>query len=187
MNPNKTKINDIPVPAALLPRPAYDHIQGPINAPIALIEYGDYECPYCGAAYPMIKAIQERLGDGLCFVFRNFPLADSHPHAQRAAEAAEAAGAQGKFWEMHDILYEYQEDLEDENLAEYAAILGLDVDRFTADLLAGTYAERVRKDFRGGVSGGVNGTPTFFINGILYQGAYDFEELLATLTKAQTR
>src|SRR5438477_1718566 len=103
-----------------------DHIQGPIEAPIALLEYGDYECPYCGDAYLIIKAIQERLGDRLCFAFRNFPLVNAHPHAQHAAEAAEAAGAQGKFWEMHDLLFENQDALGDENLAQYATALGLD-------------------------------------------------------------
>src|SRR5207249_9366357 len=101
----------------LLPRAKHDHIQGSVDAPIALVEYGDYECPYCGQAYPIVKAIQEQLGDRLCFAFRNFPLANSHPHAEHAAEAAEAAGAQGKFWEMHDVLYENQVALDDENLA----------------------------------------------------------------------
>ena len=103
-----------------------DHVQGPIDAPIALLEYGDYECPYCGDAYPVVKAIQERLGDRLCFAFRNFPLVNAHPHAEHAAEAAEAAGTQGKFWEMHDRLFENQTALDDENLAQYAADLGLD-------------------------------------------------------------
>jgi len=101
----------------LLPRTKHDHIQGSIAAPIALVEYGDYECPYCGQAYPIVKAIQEQLGGRLCFAFRNFPLANSHPHAEHAAEAAEAAGAQGKFWEMHDMLYENQVALDDESLA----------------------------------------------------------------------
>ena len=113
-----------------LPNAKRDHIQGPIDAPIALVEYGDYECPYCGEAYPIIKAIQERLGDRMCFAFRNFPLVNSHPHAQHAAEAAEAAGAQGRFWEMHDLLFENQDALEDENLAQYAEALGLDAQSF---------------------------------------------------------
>jgi protein-disulfide isomerase len=104
-----------------LPNAKRDHIQGPIDAAIALVEYGDYECPYCGQAYPILKAIQERLGERMCFVFRNFPLVNSHPHAQHAAEAAEAAGAQGRFWEMHDLLYENQDALEDVNIAQYAA------------------------------------------------------------------
>src|SRR5579862_6325481 len=120
----------------LLPRTGHDHIQGPIDAPIALVEYGDYECPYCGEAYPVVKAIQERLGDRLCFAFRNFPLANSHPHAEHAAEAAEAAGAQGKFWEMHDMLYENQVALDDESLARYAKALGLDTPRLIGEVLS---------------------------------------------------
>src|SRR5262245_24887908 len=112
-----------------LPMPDRDHIQGPADAPIMLLEYGDYECPYCGEAYPVVKAIQQRLGKRLCFAFRNFPLADSHPHAEHAAEAAEAADAQGRFWEMHELLFENQDALEDEDLARYAAELGLDAQR----------------------------------------------------------
>src|SRR5437867_11304999 len=158
----------IPAGKLTLPIADRDHIQGPADAPIALIEYGDYECPYCGEAYPIVQAVQRRLGDRLCFAFRNFPLVNSHPHAEHAAEAAEAAGAQGKFWEMHDILFENQNALEDEDLPRYAAALGLDVPRFMTDVLAGKYAWRVRADFKSGVRGGVNGTPTFFINGERY-------------------
>src|SRR5436309_5853036 len=131
----------------LLPRAKHDHIQGSIDAAVALVEYGDYECPYCGEAYPIVKAIQERLGGRLCFAFRNFPLVNSHPHAQHAAEAAEAAGAQGRFWEMHDMLYENQDALEDEDLARYASALRLDGQRFMEELRAGTYTARVREDF----------------------------------------
>src|SRR3989442_13995744 len=111
-----------------------DHIQGPIDAPIALVEYGDYECPYCGEAYPIVKAIQEQLGERLCFVFRNFPLSNMHPYAEHAAEAAEAAGAQGKFWEMHDLLFENQDALHDEALAQYAQSLGLDAGRLLGEV-----------------------------------------------------
>src|ERR1051325_11658882 len=127
------------------PVPHRDHIQGPIDAPIALVEYGDYECPYCGEAYPIVKAIQERLGDRLCFAFRNFPLVNSHPHAEHAAEAAEAAGAQGKFWEMHDMLFEKQNALEDEALARYAEALRLDASRLSSEVAAATYSGRVRE------------------------------------------
>jgi protein-disulfide isomerase len=171
----------------MLPRAKHDHIQGPIDAPIALVEYGDYECPFCGEAYPAIKAIQERLGDRLCFAFRNFPLTNMHPHAEHAAEAAEAAGAQGKFWEMHDLLYENQAALDDEDLAEYAASLGLDARRLMADVLADAQIARVREDFRSGVRGGVNGTPTFFINGVRYDGAKGFDDLLAALSQSHIR
>jgi len=167
--------------------PDRDHIQGPIDAPIALVEYGDYECPYCGEAYPIVKAIQEQLGDRLCFAFRNFPLVNSHPHAEHAAEAAEAAGAQGRFWEMHDLLYENQDALEDEYLARYAATLDLDVERLIKEVLAGTYTARVREDFRSGARLGVNGTPSFFINGVRYDGATDVEELLTALNEQPAR
>src|ERR1700676_2271051 len=163
------------------PVTARDHIQGPLNASVVLVEYGDYECPYCGAAYPVVKEIQRRLADQLCFAFRNFPLATAHPHAENAAEAAEAAGGQGMFWEMHDVLYENQEALEDENLLEYASALGLDLRRFTSDISEHVYAPRVREDFRSGVRSGVNGTPTFFINGARYNGPFDFESLFTAL------
>src|SRR6201987_3225178 len=113
----------------LLPQAKRDHIQGSIDAPIALVEYGDYECPYCGQAYPIVKAIQERLGDRLCFAFRNFPLANSHPHAEQPAQAHGAAAPQGRFWEMQDMLFETQVALEDEDLGRYAADLGLDAKR----------------------------------------------------------
>jgi protein-disulfide isomerase len=156
-----------------LPIAKRDHIQGSIDAPIMLLEYGDYECPYCGAAYPIIKTIQKQLGKRLCFAFRNFPLVNSHPHAQHAAEAAEAAGAQGKFWEMHDILFENQEALDDEDIAQYATTLGLDGSLVLGEVLAGTHNARVREDFRAGARGGVNGTPTFFINGVRHEGGPD--------------
>ena len=172
-----------------LPDPERDHIQGLIEAPIALVEYGDYECPYCGEAYSIIKAIQERLGGRLCFAFRNFPLVNSHPHAQHAAEAAEAAGAQGKFWEMHDLLFENQDALDDEDLAQYAAALKLDARRLIDEVLAGAHTARVREDFRSGARGGVNGTPTFFINGVRYEGPPDAGALLTAFADAlnQTR
>jgi len=142
-----------------------DHILGPDMAPVTMVEYGDYECPYCGAAHPIVQAIVERLGDDLRFAFRHFPLAQMHPHAQQAAEAAEAAGAQGKFWEMHDMLYEHQTALDGPHLLTYAAALNLDVERFADELTRRVYADRVREDFMSGVRSGVNGTPTFFING----------------------
>jgi protein-disulfide isomerase len=171
----------------LLPRARHDHIQGQIDASIALVEYGDYECPYCGEAYPVVKAIQERLGDRLCFAFRNFPLANSHPHAEHAAEAAEAAGAQGKFWEMHDLLYENQEALEDESLAQYAQALGLDARRLMSEVFTGAHRARVLDDFQSGARGGVNGTPTFFINGVRHDGVPRFDALLAALTQPKAR
>ena len=172
----------IPAEKYGLPIAGRDHIQGRIDAPAALLEYGDYECPYCGEAYPVIKAVQERLGDSLCFAFRNFPLPNSHPHAVRAAETAEAAGHQGKFWEMHDLLFEHQDALEDEDLAQYAASLGLDANLLIHEVLAGKHLPRVREDFRTGTRAGVNGTPTLFINGERYDGPRDLEELLEALS-----
>jgi len=167
-----------------LPVGERDHIQGPPAAPVTLVEYGDYECPHCKRAYPIVKEIRGRMGSRLRFVFRNFPLRESHPHAQHAAEAAESAGAQGRFWEMHDRLFERQFALDDESLVEYAGDLGLDVQRFRKDLTAGAYAPRVREDFRSGVTSGVNGTPTFFINESRHDGAWDPEPLLAALERA---
>ena len=158
-----------------------DHIQGAAEAPATLLEYGDYECPFCGAAYPIVKEVQSRLGDRLRFVFRNFPITTSHPHAELAAEAAEAADAQRKFWEMHDLLYESQQHLEAADLHRYAEQLGLDVGRFDNELARHVHAERVREDFMSGVRSGVNGTPTFYLNGVRHDGDYELETLLAAL------
>jgi protein-disulfide isomerase len=162
-----------------LPMPDRDHIQGPTDAAIKLVEYGDYECPYCGEAYPVVKEIQRRLGDRLCFAFRNFPLTNAHPHAEHAAEAAEAADEQGRFWEMHDLLYEHQDALEDEDLAQYASELGLDARRLISEVQSEEHLSRVREDFRSGARNGVNGTPTFFINGMRYDGPVDAESMMA--------
>jgi protein-disulfide isomerase len=161
----------------------HDHVAGRDDAPVTLVEYGDYECPYCGMAYPIVKAAQKRLGAGLRFVFRNFPLKEIHPHAQHAAEAAESAAAQGKFWEMHDMLFEHQHALEDTDLVTYAKALGLDAERIAGDIANKTYAKRVREDFRSGVRSGVNGTPTFFINGERYEGPWaDESRFIRALT-----
>src|SRR5882672_4041042 len=176
-------ISGIPAARFTLPVAGRDHIQGPVEAPIALLEYGDFECSVCGEVYRVIKEIRRRLGDSLCFAFRHFPMTNVHPYAQRAAEAAEAAGAQGSFWEMHDLLFENQDALEDEALAEYAAALGLDEIRLVREVLSGAYAGRVREDFKSGVRAGVNGTPTFFINGERYDGAKSLEPLLAAMTQ----
>ncbi len=160
-----------------------DHIQGPADAAVTLVQYGDYECPYCGAAYPIIKEVQARLGERLRFVFRNFPITTSHPHAEQAAEAAEAAATQGKFWPMHDLLYENQKNLRDRDLRAYAERLGLDVELFDEELAGHVHAERVREDFMSGVRSGVNGTPTFYINGVRHDGSYEIETLLAALER----
>ena len=164
--------------------PDRDHIQGPVDAPVTLVEYGDYECPYCGAAYPIIKEVQDRMGERLRFVFRNFPITTSHPHAGQAAEAAEGAAAQGPFWEMHDLLYENQQHLEDADLLAYAERIGLDVERFAKELTEHVHADRVHEDLMSGVRSGVNGTPTFYINGARHDDSYDLDTMLATLERA---
>lgn len=168
-------------PELTVPVGANDHVQGPDGARVTLVEYGDYECPHCGRAYPIVKRVQEKMGDKLRFVFRNFPLTRAHPHALHAAEAAEVAAAQGKFWEMHDLLYENQNALDDESLIAYAAGIGLDAEKFREDLQNDTFEERVREDFMGGVESGVNGTPTFFINGVRFNQPWDEETLLKAL------
>jgi protein-disulfide isomerase len=161
-----------------------DHIQGPADAPVTLLEYGDYECPYCGAAYPIIHEVQARMGEQLRFVFRNFPITTAHPHAEQAAEAAEAAAVRDKFWEMHDLLYEHQARLGDDDLRSYAEALALDVQVFDQELAGHVHAARVHEDFMSGVRSGVNGTPTFYINGVRHDDSYDVETLVAALERA---
>ena len=158
-----------------------DHRAGPDDAPVTLVEYGDYECPHCGRAHPIVQEVRKRLGRRLRFVFRNFPLAEAHPHA---VHAAEAAAVQGKFWEMHDLLFEHQAALEDSDLIGYAKTLALDAGRMKDELAAGTHANRVRQDFRSGVRSGVNGTPTFFIEGARYDGSWDLDALVEALERA---
>lgn len=159
-----------------------DHVDGQEAAAITLVEYGDYQCPYCGMAYPVVKKLQRELGNQVRFVFRNFPLRDAHPHAEHAAETAEGAAAQGKFWEMHDTLFEHQQRLDDRDLMQYGEALGLDVQRLARELSEGAWAKRVREDFRSGVVSGVNGTPTFFVNGERYDGVWnEADEFLLAL------
>ena len=153
-----------------------DRVAGDPDAPVTLVEYGDYECPHCGLARPIVKSIQRRLGKKLRFVFRNFPLAEAHPHSRHAAEAVEAAADQGKFWEMHDALFENQDRLEDEDLVAIARSLRLDAERVATALADGRYTARVREDFRAGIRSGVNGTPTFFVNGERYDGPWADED-----------
>lgn len=174
-------------PRLTIPVSDHDHSVGPANASVTLLEYGDFECPYCGAAYPLLKEIVARMGDDLRFVFRNFPISTSHPHAQKAAEAAEAAGAQGKFWEMHDELFEHQQELGAAALHRYAAKVGLHLERFDRELANDTYASRVHEDFLGGVRSGVNGTPTLYVNGARYDRELELETLAADLQQARHR
>ena len=163
-----------------------DHIQGPADAVVTLVQYGDYECPYCGEAYPIVKQVQARMGERLRFVFRNFPISTSHPHAEQAAEAAEAADAQGRFWEMHDLLYERQNRLTDRDLHAYAEELGFDVERFDKEMAEHVHATRVHEDFISGVRSGVNGTPTFYVNGVRHDDTYEAPVLLDALERAAT-
>jgi protein-disulfide isomerase len=152
-----------------------DHSRGPADALITLVEYGDYECPYCGQAFPIVEKIRRVFDDSLRFVFRNLPLAEVHPHAERAAEMAEAVALQGDFWAMHDMLYEHQRELADEALLSYAKAVGADLDRVRADLTEGAPRRRVESDFEGAIRSGANGTPTFYINGARYDGTWQYE------------
>jgi protein-disulfide isomerase len=163
-----------------------DHSQGDAAAPCTLVEYGDYQCPYCGQAYSVVKRLQKHFGKRLRFVFRNFPLNQAHQYAEVAAETAEFAAAHGKFWEMHDLLYENQDRLDIDLLAELAEKLQLSVKDLQAALQAGTYRSRVRADFSGGVRSGVNGTPSFFINGQRHDEAPGYQELVDAIGRALT-
>jgi protein-disulfide isomerase len=157
-----------------------DHAQGALDSPHVLVEYGDFECPYCGQAYAELKAVQRAMGDTLCFVFRHFPLRKVHPHAEHAAEFSEAAATVGKFWDMHDLLYENQFSLSDLDLTLYAQSLGLADD--VIDLAhAGQFAPRVQRDFSSGVRSGVNGTPSLFLNGTRYDGPVEAAALIRRL------
>ena len=156
----------------VLPIGGRDHMLGPPDAPVTLVEYGDYQCPHCGAAHPVVKTVLRHLGRNVRFAFRHFPLAEIHPNALPAAEAAEAAGAQNKFWEMHDLLFANQDALEHRDLVRYAEALDLDLPRFVAELAEHTWEPRVREDFMTGVRSGVNGTPTFFVNGVRHDGPW---------------
>jgi protein-disulfide isomerase len=158
-----------------------DHAQGPPDATYVLVQYGDYECPYTRRSLRDVDAVRKELGSALRWVFRNFPLTEIHPHALGAAEAAEAAGAQGRFWEMHATLFAHQRALEADDLLRYGAQIGLDPERFSADLDGRMHVEHIQADFDGGVRSGVRGTPTFFTNGIRHDGDYSARALLAAL------
>jgi protein-disulfide isomerase len=164
-----------------------DHAQGRSDASLTLVEYGDYQCPYCGAAYPVVKRLQAALGKNLRFVFRNFPLTQSHPYALVAAEAAEAAALQGKFWEMHDLIYERQDSLKPDILPAWAEQVGLDLEKFGEAITRGDITRRIKEDRTSGIRSGVNGTPSFFIEGTRYNGAPEYASLRATLEEALTK
>jgi len=168
------------MPVLKLPISPEDHAQGPADAPVTLVEYGDYQCPYCGRAYPIVKAVQKHFGTRVRFVFRNFPLRELHEWAEPAADTAEFAAGKGAFWPMHDLLYENQRRLGPELFAKLTEQLGFNVDELETALEEGRFTDRVKRDFLSGVRSGVNGTPTFFINGHRHDA--DFE--LPTLIRA---
>jgi protein-disulfide isomerase len=158
-----------------------DHIQGSVTAPVTLVEYGDYECPYCAQAYLITKEILERLGDKLCFVFRNFPITKIRPHAYETALGAEAAAAQGKFWDMYDSLFKHGQAVTNDSLRRSAANLGLNLTRFDREFYDRIYSHHIDEDIQSGKNSGVKSTPTFFINSELYNGPWDLDSLLGAL------
>jgi protein-disulfide isomerase len=164
-----------------VPVTSADHIRGPADAPVTVVEYGDYECPHCGLAHPIVKALQKQFGNQLRFVFRHFPLQQVHPHAESAAESAEFAGTHGRFWEMHDGIYENQDQLGLPLLFALAGVLELSESGLRHALVSGQFAPIVRSHFLGGVRSGVNGTPAFFINGRRHDGTYAFEDLVSAI------
>jgi len=158
--------------------PGRDHVRGSDDAAVTLVEYGDFQCPYCGEAYPVVRELQERFGDQLRFVFRHMPLPDLHPRAPLAAEAAEAAAAQERFWEMHDRLFEHHHELGDSDLRTHAEEVGVpDGERFDAELRDGVHTARVEEDYRSGAQSGVPSTPRFFVNGLIHLGSASYGEL----------
>lgn len=162
-----------------------DHAQGNLDADLVIVEYGDYQCPYCGAAYPVLKELMSQFGSQIKFVFRNFPLSEMHQYARPAAIAAEAANLQGKFWEMHDAIYENQRELNENFLMKLAEKLKLNIPQFEKDLESIKLAEKVDADFESGIMSGVNGTPSFFVNGKKFDGgAEDLIELLRENTES---
>ncbi|MBC6982854.1 DsbA family protein [Caulobacter sp. 17J80-11] len=167
-----------------VPVTSLDHVQGPEDAPVTLVEYGDYQCPYCGLAYPVVKAILAQLQGRIRFAFRHFPLTEAHPLAETAAEVAEFAGEHGKFWPMHDLIYENQHRLSLPGLFALAGALGLPQVEMRDALGAHRYAGKVQADFMSGVRSGVNGTPSFFINGVRHDGGYGYPELMAGIEQA---
>jgi len=168
----------------IIPQNNKDHITGNIKGTVTLVEYGDFQCPSCGEAYPIVKEILKIKGDTLKFIFRNFPLYQIHTHALHAAYAAESAGKQNKFWEMHDKLLENQEYLGDKDLQQYAKDLSLDINQFTKDMKSDEIAKKVEEDINGAIESGVNATPTFFVNGISFDKSTELDLLLEAIDLA---
>jgi protein-disulfide isomerase len=169
------------------PLSAEDHVEGPDRAELELVMYGDFQCPYCTAAYPILRRVRDQLAPRLMFAFRHFPLREIHPDAERAAQAAEAAAAQGAFWEMHDRMYESHGALGREDLIGYTAELGLDTDRVAAELDSAAHAGRVQRDVDSGLASGVTGTPAFFVGGRQHSGSFDASSLIAALETSAGR
>lgn len=169
----------------LIPTSNKDHFQGSLDSTITLVEYGDYQCPYCRLAYPVVKQVQKELGKELCFVFRNFPLRQAHPFAMMAAEAAEAAALQNKFWDIHDLIYENQPLLSPDLIAELAEELDLDLKKLKSDMKSAEILKKIEEDFKTGIRSGVNGTPCFFINEERYEGAPAVRDLVKTIREKQ--
>src|SRR5438045_4122157 len=167
--------------ALQVPVTSNDHLAGDEHASVILVEYGDYECPHCGHAHPIVKRVQKHFGKRLGFVFRNFPLNEIHPNAESAAETAEFAAKHDRFWPMHDLIFEHQAELAADMLIDLAEELRLNRDDLRSALEGGTFTDRVKQDFMSGVRSGVNGTPTFFINGQRHDGSFDFDELSAAI------
>jgi protein-disulfide isomerase len=174
----------------MLARPvdaARDHVRGPADAPLTLVEYGDFECPFCGGVTGSLEDVRHHFGNRLRYVFRHLPLSDVHPAAELAAEASEAAGAQGRFWEMHDMLFDHSDALAAEDLLRYAAELDLDTERFAEDLRTSAHAGRVRDDAADAEASGVRGTPTFFIGDRHHTGPHDAATLIQALRLEEGR
>jgi protein-disulfide isomerase len=161
-----------------------DHAIGPKDAPIELVEYGDFQCPSCGQAYPVLEMLRENLGKDLRFIYRHFPLTGSHPDAENAARAAEAAGRQGRFWEMHALLFRNQSALDADSLSGYASAIGLDMEQWEGDMGSEAVAAKIAADFQGGLRSGANGTPTFFLNGFRYDGDWSYGPFLEAMQAA---
>jgi protein-disulfide isomerase len=161
-----------------------DHVKGDLHAPVILVEYGDFQCPHCGAAYPIVKKIEKDYKDKMAFVFRHFPLAEIHPFAQAAAVASEAAANQGKFWQMHALIFENQQSLGLEMLLQLAESLKLDMKRFEHDFKDPKMFKKVEDQFESGIVSGVNGTPSFYINGVKYNDSYDYDSLTSAIDRA---
>lgn len=161
-----------------------DHFRGPVDAVVTLVEYGDYQCPHCAAAHIVLKTILPQVGDAVRYAFRHFPMSTVHPYAELAAEAAEAAGSQNSFWDMHDVLFTNQHQLDAQSLLSYAGALALDIGRFGTELAGHKHMPKVSDDFMSGVRSGVNGTPTFFINGLRHDGGWDYTSLVTALQRA---